>query len=74
MLLACPFTMMSSEAVPIGHRDEQGVTLGESSAGTARAAVTMRFTSSGVRYSRLRLASFWMATSGFLLRFAENDV
>jgi hypothetical protein len=27
--------MMSSEAVPIGHRDEQGVTLGESSASTA---------------------------------------
>jgi hypothetical protein len=66
--------MMSSEAVPIGHRDEQGVTLGESSAGTAHAAVTMRFTSSGVRYSRLRLASFGWPTGGCFWRFAENDV
>ena len=71
-LLACLFTMMSSEAVPIGHHDEQGVTLGESSAGTAHAPVTMRFTSYGVRYSRLRLASFGWRTRGFLLRFAEN--
>jgi len=66
--------MMSSEAVPIGHRDEQGVTLGESSAGTAHAAVTMRFTFSGVRYSRLRLASFGWPTGGCFWRFAENDV
>src|SRR5215471_15753993 len=66
--------MMSSEAVPIGHRDEQGVTLGESSAGTAHAAVTMRFTSSGVRYSRLRRASFGWPTDGCFWRFAENDV
>jgi hypothetical protein len=34
--LACPSTMMSAEAVPIGHHDKQGVTLGESSASTAR--------------------------------------
>jgi len=27
---------------------------------------------SGVRYSRLRLASFGWRMSGFLLRFAEN--
>jgi len=56
--LAYSSTMMSSEAVPIGHHDEQGVTLGKSSASTAHASVTMRFTSSGARYSRLRLASF----------------
>jgi len=66
--------MMSSEAVPIGHRDEQGVTLGESSAGTAHAAVTMRFTSSGVRYSRLQRASFGWPTGGCFWCFAENDV
>src|SRR5215472_8134470 len=73
-LLACLFTMMSSEAVPIGHHDEQGVTLGESSAGTAHAPVTMRFTSYGVRYSRLRLASFGWPTGGCFWCFAENDV
>jgi len=28
--------MMSSEAAPIGHHDEQGITLDESSASTAR--------------------------------------
>jgi hypothetical protein len=28
--------MMGSEIVPMGHHDEQGVTLGESSASTAR--------------------------------------
>jgi hypothetical protein len=66
--------MMSSEAVPIGHRDEQGITLGESSAGTARAAVTMRFISSGGRYSGLRLASFGWPTGGCFWCFAENDV
>jgi hypothetical protein len=32
----------------------------------------MRSTSSGVRYSRLRLASFGWRMDGFLLRFAEN--
>jgi hypothetical protein len=34
--LAYSSTMMGSEVVPMGHQDEQGVTLGESSASTAR--------------------------------------
>jgi len=34
----------------------------------------MRSISSSVRYSWLWLASFGWRTSGFLLRFAENDV
>ena len=34
--LAYPSTMMGWEVVPMGHHDEQGVTLDESSASTAR--------------------------------------
>ena len=38
-----------------------------------RAAAIMRSTSSAVRYSRLRLASFGWRTGGCFLRFAQDE-
>jgi hypothetical protein len=47
----------STEAAAVDHRDEQSITFGKA-AMASQAAAIMRFTSSAIRYSRLRLASF----------------